>query len=261
MQEHNKVIGRKIFEQQDHKWYVFGRDQDNSNEVIDTNEYLIISGNNYILMDPGVTEIFPSVVSAVSQVIDVGMINTFFCSHQDPDIMSSLPLWMGLCPNAKIYMPSIWAGFIAHFGHEYIDNFVKVPDEGMSVPLGSQRQDIQLLPAHYCHSSGNLSLYDPNAKTLFSGDIGAALLPEDYTNLIVEDFDKHIQYMEGFHRRWMPSQQALQAWVNQIRELDVEVICPQHGAIFNGDSVESFLSWLEQLEVASAYQFKQAGNE
>ncbi|MEH6466642.1 MAG: MBL fold metallo-hydrolase [Porticoccus sp.] len=245
---------KKLFERDDHCWYVFGRDETRSGQVIDTNEYLIVSGDDYILMDPGGTEIFPSVVSAVSDVIDVGKVNMFFCSHQDPDIMSSLPLWMGLCSKAKIYLPKIWSGFIAHFGHEYVDNFVKVPDEGMSIPFGSNKENLQVVPAHYCHSSGNISLYDPNAKILFSGDIGAALLPDSYKDLEVQDFQDHIQYMKGFHQRWMPSSQALQEWVARVRQLEVNMICPQHGAIFSGKNVALFLNWLEQLEVGLAHQ-------
>ena len=55
--------------------------------------------------------------------------------------------------------------------------------------------------------------------------------------------------MRGFHQRWMPSSAALQSWVARIRELQPDMICPQHGAIFAGDNVGKFLDWLEQLEV------------
>ena len=247
------MIKKPIFEKDGHAWFVFGREQEKFDTVIDTNEYLIISNEQYILLDPGGTEIFPNVVAAVSEVVDVGKIGTFFCSHQDPDIMSSLPLWMGLCPKAKIYLPAIWSDFIAHFGHEYVDNFVKVPDKGVSIPIGKDKADLQLIPAHYCHSSGNFSLYDPNAKILVSGDIGAAIMPIDANGLEVKDFQQHIQYMDHFHRRWMPSERALQNWVARVRELDVDMICPQHGSIFSGENVGLFLDWLEQLEVGSAH--------
>ena len=47
-------------------------------------------------------------------------------------------------------------------------------DDSNSLPLGSSR-DLRSVPAHYCHSSGNLHVWDPRAKILFSGDMGAAL--------------------------------------------------------------------------------------
>lgn len=244
---------RKLYEQSGLTWYCFGRDTGRSAAVIDTNEYLIVGPDNVVLLDPGGTEIFPLVVSAVSEVIDVAQIKTFLCSHQDPDIMSSLPLWMGLCPQADILMSRLWTTFIAHFGHEYCPRFAAVPDEGMQVPLGGQLKPLELIPAHYCHSSGNFSLYDPNARILFTGDIGAALLPNNDCPLVVTNFAEHQQYMETFHRRWMPSNRAKQRWIQRVRKLKVQMMCPQHGSIFEGEDVARFLDWFEALKVGSAY--------
>ncbi len=58
--------------------------------------------------------------------------------------------------------------------------------------------------------------------------------------------------MEGFHRRWMPSNEAKNAWVARVRKLEVEQLCPQHGSILQGADVKRFLDWLEALEVGSA---------
>ena len=239
-----------IAESEKLRWYVFGRDPDKSDKVIDTNEYLIAGKSEAMLLDPGGTEIFPQVVGAVSEVIDINRISAFMASHQDPDIMSSLPLWMGLCPKAKIYLSRVWSGFIAHFGHEYVPQFIAVKDEGMEIDFEGTM--LQMVPAHYCHSSGNFSLFDPSTGVLFSGDIGAALLPEDAADLVVENFDRHVTYMEGFHRRWMPSNRAKNDWIRRVRKLDVKFLCPQHGAIFQGDDVGRFLDWFEALEVGNA---------
>jgi flavorubredoxin len=65
----------------------------------------------------------------------------------------------------------------------------------------------------------------------------------------VKDFNSHVRYMEKFHQRWMPSSQALRLWVERVRKLNPEMICPQHGAIFRGDTIKPFLAWLEDLEV------------
>jgi len=248
MQMKKKVL----FEQGDYKWIMYGRDPEKSHYVIDTNEYMILTEDGAILMDPGGTEVFPPVVAAISKDVHVGKVHTFICSHQDPDIMSSLPLWMGLCPKAKIYMSWVWTGFVAHFGHEYAPNFVAVPDEGISIRISKNLEPIQLIPAHYCHSSGNFSVYDPNSKILFSGDIGGAILPNDHVQLLVENFDQHIQYMEGFHKRWMPSNKAKLAWIKRVRALKPNLICPQHGSVFSGENVNKFLNWLEALDVGSA---------
>ncbi|MFA6236305.1 MAG: MBL fold metallo-hydrolase [Bacteriovorax sp.] len=240
------MLRKTLYDDGVHEWIVLARDPLRPDSVIDTNEYLIVNSGKGMLLDPGGAEIFPMVLSEISNIIDVKNIEQYLCSHQDPDIMSSLPLWMSLNPQAKIYVSWLWTKFIAHFGNDFVNQFVEVPDQGMTIKLNEQ--ELQIVPAHYLHSSGNFHLYDPKAKILFSGDIGAALVP-DNAPLFVEDFEKHIPYMEGFHARWMPSNEAKNRWIRRIRKLDVQMLCPQHGSIFAGDNVHKFLNWLENLEV------------
>lgn len=241
---------QKLAEGPDHAWWVLGRDPEKLDSVIDTNEYLIVGRDEALLLDPGGTEVFPHVVSSISRITPLEKIKHFLCSHQDPDVFSSLPLWMGLCPSAKIYLSWIWAGFVAHYGHEYAEKFVKVPDQGQRILLG--RKEFQLVPAHYLHSSGNFHLYDPELKILFTGDVGAALLPEGENPLVVEDFEAHIPLMEGFHKRWMPSERARDHWLARVRNLEIDLMCPQHGSIFRGADVPRFLDWFSGLSLGQA---------
>jgi len=107
--------------------------------------------------------------------------------------------------------------------------------------------ELLILPAHFMHSPGNFQVYDPCSKILFSGDLGASL-GQDY--FFVENFDEHIKYMEGFHKRYMASNKVLKFWANMVRQLDIEMIVPQHGAIFKGkEMVERFINWVENLQV------------
>ena len=239
----------ELFNNGHRKWVCFARDPGKSEFLIDTNEYLIVDGGRGMLLDPGGIEIFPAVVAMVSKEMAIDDLQVIFASHQDPDICSSLDPWLNLNPDLQVYVSWVWMGFIPHFGGG--GSLKPIPDEGMILPLGDSN-DLVTIPAHYCHSSGNFSLYDPEAKILFSGDIGAALLPAEMTDLYVEDFDAHIEYMENFHRRWMPSNKAKNRWVELVRKLEVELMCPQHGAIFKGDQVGRFLDWFEQLDVGSA---------
>lgn len=245
------MLGKVLFDDGNHQWIVLARDPEKRDSVIDTNEYLIISNGEALMLDPGGTEIFPAVLAAASDFVALDQIKAFFASHQDPDIFSSLPLWVGICTEAKVYLPQIWSGFVAHFGYEHVSSFALVPDEGGPLHIGTRGRTVEMIPAHYLHSSGNLNVYDPHAKILFSGDIGAALLPEHAQGLFVTDFDAHIPYMEGFHKRWMPSNAAKNDWVARVRKMDVQMLCPQHGAIFRGEQVQQFLDWFEALEVGS----------
>ncbi len=238
-----------LFEEGPHKWLVIGRDDDKKKEVIDTNEYVIIHNNEAILLDPGGIEIFPQVLTELTRHISTENIKAVFASHQDPDIASSLALWADLSTDLKVYCSWIWQGFLAHFGMGTDFKLTGIPDDGMAVNIGSTKAKVYFVPAHYCHSSGNFSVYDPIADILFSGDIGAALLPPGEHDMFVSDFSSHIKYMEAFHLRWMPSSRALREWVNRARAINPKMICPQHGSIFAGENVNKFLNWLEHLDV------------
>ncbi len=237
-----------LFDDGTHKWVVLGRDPDKKEEIIDTNEYLIVSEEQAVILDPGGIEVFPQVLTEVTRHVSTDKIQAIVASHQDPDIASSLSMWLGLSPNIKVYCPWVWTTFIAHFGLGVDLNLTGVPDEGIELTIGSTQNNLYLVPAHYCHSSGNFSVYDPKADILFSGDIGVGLVPAD-TSLFVDDFDKHIKYMEKFHLRWMPSSAALKAWVKRVRLINPSMICPQHGSIFRGDDVKRLLDWLDGLDV------------
>ncbi len=240
-----------LFRQDDHCWQAFGQDPDKPANVIDTNQYMIRSGGSAILLDPGGMEVFPAMLSALSREISVDEIKVLFLSHQDPDIGSSLPLWRRVCrPDVKIYLSWLWASFTAHFDRDAV--FTTIPDEGMEISL-SHDVKLRFVPAHYLHSSGNFNVYDPKAKILFSGDMGAALVPPDKGNgtMFVTDFADHIQYMEGFHRRWLGSAHARDAWVAQVSKLDIQMMAPQHGLIFKGADVKRFIDWIAGLEIGT----------
>ncbi len=237
-----------IFEQGDHRWDVVTRDPEKPDYLIDTNEYIVMQGDKAILTDPGGMEIFPEVFSAITSEMDARHIIALFSSHQDPDVISSLSLWLEFNPELKCYLSWLWSSFIPHFGGNG-ETFIPIPDDGMEIPLGRIR--LRAVPAHYLHSSGNFNLYDPTAKVFFSGDIGAALLPQGEDDLFVKDFDRHIRHAEGFHRRWMGSNEAKLDWCRRVNDLDIDMLCPQHGAIYQGADVKRFINWFAELQIGS----------
>lgn len=217
--------------------------------MIDTNEYVVAYGKELLITDPGGMEIFPAVFSALSASFDPNQVRHLFASHQDPDIISSLALWLDFKPELKCYLSWLWAGFIPHFGGND-KTFIKIPDEGMEMMLGGL--SLNAIPAHYLHSSGNFHLYDPKAHILFSGDVGAAMLPPGEDSLYVENFDHHIRYAEGFHKRWMGSNEAKLDWCERASAMKIDMLCPQHGAIYQGADVGRFINWFSELEVGVA---------
>ena len=237
----------KIYDER-HQWIMFGRDPDKPEGIIDTNQYLVCTKDRALVLDPGGIEIFSNMLAALLHHVSIDQITDLFASHQDPDIISSLGLWDQALPNAKLHSPWLWEGFIRHFGLNSIE-YNPIADDGGIIDIGGVK--LEMVPAHYLHSSGNFHVYDPVAKILMSGDVGAALEPAG-ADIFVDDFNSHVDKMRMFHQRWMPSNRAKNDWVNRVRKLDIEMMAPQHGRIFKGEDVKRFLDWFEALDVGVA---------
>lgn len=235
-----------LYEKENHKWISIHGDPSKPAHLIDTNEYIIIHDDKAMLTDPGGIEIFPNVLSEVRNHISIDNLEMIFASHQDPDVSSSADLWFQCKPGLKIYISRIWVSFMSHLGST-ASEYQEIPDSGMSLDLNGA--EMQLIPAHHMHSSGNLHLYDPTAKIYFSGDTGAALIPPEVSYFKVTDFDKHIQYIKNFHQRWFGSNKHKNDWCDRVARLDIDLLCPQHGAIYEGEDVSRFIQWLRDLRV------------
>lgn len=242
------MLTQEIYRDNQHRWYMFGRDPNKPDKIIDTNQYMVSTTNHAFLMDPGGVELFSAMLANVVKHVPIDQITHLFASHQDPDIISSLGLWDKALDNSQLHAPWLWEGFIRHFGMHNID-YVPIPDNGGFVELDGVKLDF--IPAHYLHASGNYHIYDGNAKILMSGDVGAAI-EEASAPLEVKNFDSHISKMKMFHQRWMPSNAAKQDWIKRVRQLDIDIMCPQHGRMFTGDNVTRFLDWFEELTVGTA---------
>jgi flavorubredoxin len=187
----------------------------------------------------------------MTKFIPTNRIRKLVLSHQDPDTGAGANLWLMLTgPNTKIYVSGLWLRFVPHFSRNEIkdDVFVQIPDQGMKLELSGA--ELRLLPAHFLHSPGNFQIYDPIARTLFSGDLGASFPPTNDGFVEVEDFSEHVRYMEGFHKRYMSSVRAARYWARMVRGLDLECIVPQHGnRYFRGKAmVNKFIDWIESTE-------------
>ena len=234
-----------IFDSPEHKVIFF--EELTPASAVQANQVLIIHKDEGMLLDPGGHKVFSKLLSELAVYIPPSQIRYIFLSHQDPDIVASINGWL-MTAKAEAYISKLWMRFLPHFGldSQLEGRVVPIDDNGTVLTLGGDCK-LYILPAHFLHSEGDFQVYDPCSKILFSGDLGASL-GQDY--FFVEDFDKHIKYMEGFHRRYMVSNKVLRFWANMVKDLDIEMIVPQHGAIFKGkDMVKRFIEWIENLEV------------
>ncbi|MCK4888427.1 MAG: MBL fold metallo-hydrolase [Candidatus Aminicenantes bacterium] len=237
---------KKLFSTENHMCFMFS--DLTSAEMIQANQHIIFHNNEAVILDPGGHKVYTKLFSEISKEIPGAKISHIFLSHQDPDIIASLNGWL-LTTDAKAYLPEIWIRFITHFGIDQIlvKKVTTIPDSGGIIKFGDI--ELKIIPAHFLHSSGNMHLYDPVSKILYTGDLGLSIGAE-YE--FVEDFDNHIKYMENFHKRYIPASKAITIWLKTLEKLNLEIetIAPQHGAIINGkENVNKFFNWIKDLKV------------
>ncbi|MBU3056614.1 MBL fold metallo-hydrolase [Pseudomonas indica] len=223
-----------------------------SGDGVQSNQFLIIDHDEYLLLDPGGDLTYTPLSLELSKHIPVQDLTYIFASHQDPDIIASLDKWL-LHTRARVICSKLWARFLPHLTANYLaishgistyDRIIALPDRGQKFSLG--KCQLKAIPAHFLHSVGNFQLYDPVSKILFSGDMGASMVDDADP---VRDFASHVPSMEGFHRRYMASNKVARLWAQMVRGMDVEMIVPQHGRPFVGkEMISAFLYWIEGLE-------------
>ena len=234
-----------IFESQDHKNILLPEFGAADDLAVQANQHLIIDGQEALILDPGGHKVYSKVLSETNSILNGIELKYLFLSHQDPDIVAAVNGWL-MTTDAIGLASSLWVRFIPHFGLDKLvaDRLKPIADQGQVLHLGGR--DLLILPAHFMHSCGNFQIYDPTSKILYTGDLGASI-GADYRE--VPDFDSHLQYIEGFHKRYIACNQVLRHWAQMVRQLDIEVIAPQHGAMFRGkEMVGRFIDWCDDLQ-------------
>ncbi len=238
-----------LFDNGVHKFIMFSFDDESQEDsYLSVNQYLVVQNNTGVLIDPGSEAIFDELSEAVSKYVALENIKFIFLSHQDPDVSGSITQW-SVSTSAKFILSALWVRFMSHYGFLDMGRIMPLPDHGAKINFGNDY--LQFVPAHFLHSPGNFSLYDSASKILFSGDIGAAIVNVDADYKHVQNFEEHKQYLEGFHKRYMGSNKLCRAWVSHVEKLDVNIIAPQHGLLFEGENVKLFLNWLKELPCGS----------
>ena len=238
------MAGIKLFESDGHRVFLF--EELTPASAVQANQFLIVHNDEAVLLDPGGHKVQSKLFADMSVLIPPQQVRYIFLSHQDPDIVASVNYWL-MTTEAQALISKLWTRFLPHFGldSKLENRLIPIDDGGMKLKLGGDCE-LLIIPAHFMHSPGNFQVYDPCSKILFSGDLGASL-GQDY--VFVEDFDAHLKYMEGFHRRYMASGKVMKFWANMVRGLDIDIVAPQHGAMFRGkELVNRFIEWVENLE-------------
>ncbi|MBH1979513.1 MULTISPECIES: MBL fold metallo-hydrolase [unclassified Simplicispira] len=237
----------ELYRDKDHACLMFSDLVEEDGQAVQANQFLIVDGDTGAIIDPGGNLAYNELFIGMSKHFPPQKLSYLLASHADPDIIASLDRWL-TSTRATLVISRVWERFVPHFTKvgKTEGRVIGVPDGGGHLPLG--RHSLVLLPAHFMHSEGNFHFYDPVSRILFTGDLGVSMTSGAEARVPVTDLTPHIPRMEGFHRRYMVSNKILRLWVRMVRQLDISMLVPQHGAPIQGPkAISQFFDWIENL--------------
>ncbi len=201
-----------LFEQGEHRIFWLGT---GAATAFRCNTYLISSGEEALLVDPGGRDCFQEIRRRLSEIVEVEQLKGLIISHQDPDVAASMHQWLQLLPDlivfttprANVLLPSYCNGEYRFFDVEEKSTFI----------LKSGKR-IRFIPAPFLHFPGAFTTYDETSGFLFSGDIWAAL--DMGGPLVASSMEHHRAKMDLFMKDYMASNRAARGFVQRLKGLN-----------------------------------------
>jgi flavorubredoxin len=237
-----------------------------------TNPYLIVDGEEAVLIDGGSRPDFSTVMRKVLQTgIAPEQISCLIYQHYDPDLCGSIPNLEQIIDREDLRIISKQENnpFIRHYSVR--SKLLCIDGLGHELVLKSGRR-LRFLPTPYAHSAGSFITLDESSGILFTSDLfgsvsrprGQPLFAEMQEHCLnchdvkPENPDEQCQKIHDvclytgvhlFHREVMPCTRALRHALSVIFSVEARMLAPQHGVIFHrSEDIQSMRRTLESLD-------------
>ena len=238
------------------------------NAGLHCNPYLIVEGDEAVLIDGGSRDDFSTVMMKILQTgVDPNQIQRLIYQHYDPDLCGSIPHFESLIKNDDLKILSHRENniFIKYYSSSRPKECIEAL--GMSFTFATGRK-LEFVRTPYAHSQGSFMTYDTKTGTLFSSDIFGSY--DKIWELFIEmkdtckackpspvchyeDYPCIVSGIIDFHKRIMTSGKALKYALGKIKEIDPVIIAPQHGSVVGSrrwiDTVYTHLIKEEQIGI------------
>ncbi|MFC1551602.1 MBL fold metallo-hydrolase [Candidatus Latescibacterota bacterium] len=212
------------------------------------NPYLIIEGDEAVLIDSGSRPDFSTVMMKVLQTgVDPHQIKALIYHHPDPDLCGNIPNFEDLIDRDDLILISDKQNipFIRHYN--VASSMISLEESGHSFEFSSGRK-LEFYNTPYAHSSGAFITFDTKTKTLFTSDILGSFAKEwelylsldescaecnEYKNCVNNREYCPLPDILSFHEYVMTSSAALRNAIDIIRKTEFEILAPQHGSVVN----------------------------
>ena len=212
------------------------------NDAFQCHAYLIVDGNESILIDSGSMLEYESIRKKVASIIPLKNIKYIIAHHQDPDVCANIPSFEKAInrDDLQIVSHSRNIALIKHYG---ITSNYYVIDKN-KFRLQTSNFNIEFLTTPYSHAPGAFATYLKDKKILFSSDIFGAV--EDNWHFFANE--NYFEEIKTFHEEYMPSQDILNYSLDKIQALELELIAPQHGSLIPKEYINLVINELKELK-------------
>lgn len=193
------------------------------------NAYLIID-DKIALIDTVKEPFSQELIKNISEIIDPSKIDIIISNHVEPDHSGALPNVLKYCPNAEVYtsFPSGEKGLKMHYGENMN---LKPMKSGESISLGSKTLSFVQTPM--VHWPDNMVTYMAEDKILFSNDAFGQHIASSERMDYESDLDLVYREAKKYYANIvMPYGAQVKKAIDVIAKLDIDVIAPSHGIIW-----------------------------
>lgn len=192
----------------------------------------------------------------MGNLVSLGLdkIDYIVAHHAEQDHSGSIPDILMLYPGAQIVTNAKCRSMLIDLLHIEEDRFLVVEDN-TTLPLGGKT--LRFLNTPWVHWPETMCTYLEEDKVLFSCDFFGAHLAE--SNLYVADEPLVLEAAKRYYAEiMMPFRPAIRKNLERVEGLDIEVIAPSHGPVYDNPRliVDAYKDWVSddvKNEVVLAY--------
>lgn len=210
------------------------------------NPYLVIDGNEAVVIDGGSRPDFPTVMMKILQTgIDPSSITALIYQHYDPDLCGSIPNFEDIIDrdDLKIISDKENNMFIRHYAVHAPLRSLEYLNHQLEFSSGRK---LQFTNTPYSHSAGSFVTFDEKTGVLFTSDLFGSYGAQWDLFLVLEEECKDCMDYQNcqkgrthcplpgifrFHERIMTSKKALRFALERILKIPFTIIAPQHGSV------------------------------
>jgi flavorubredoxin len=203
------------------------------------NAYLVKGTEKTVLMDsvdPAMSE------TLMEQLAEVRQIDYVVCHHAEQDHSGTIPMVLEKYPDAAVLCtPKCKSMLIDHLAID--PGRITTVEDGQTVSLGGKT--LQFIYTPWVHWPETMCSWLPEDRILFTCDFFGSHIAS--TDLFVRDEARVYEAAKRYYSEiMMPFRKIIQGNIKKIENLDIALIAPSHGSIYDKpDSIlNAYKDWI-----------------